>query len=61
MIKTQFIRESNKPIAVIIDYQEFKRLKEIEQDKTDYWDAFKVKMTNKKWISHQELKKELGF
>lgn len=61
MIKTQFIRQSKKPIAVILDYEEYKRLKEIEQDKEDYFDALKIKMNNKKWISHSELKKELGI
>jgi hypothetical protein len=61
MIKTQLIRESKKPIAVIIDYEEYKRLKEIEQDKEDYYSALNIKNTNKKWISHQELVKELGI
>jgi hypothetical protein len=35
------------------------RLKEIEEDKADYYSAIQVKMKNKKWISHEELKKEL--
>lgn len=61
MIKTQIIRQSKKPIAVIIDYQEYKRLKEIEQDKDDYNSALEIKKTNKKWISHSELKSELGM
>jgi len=61
MIKTQIIRESKKPIAVILDYEEYKRLKEIEQDKEDYSSAIQIKMTNKKWTSHSELKKELGI
>lgn len=61
MIKTQIIRQSKKPIAVILDYQEYKRLKEIEQDKDDYNSALEVKKTNKKWISHLELKSELGM
>lgn len=61
MIKTQYIRQSKKPIAVILDYQEYKRLKDIEQDKEDYISALSVKRTNKKWISHSELKKELGI
>ena len=29
MIKTQIIKEDNKPIAVIIDYLEYKRLKDM--------------------------------
>ena len=61
MIETQLIRQSNKPIAVILDYKEYKRLKEIEEDKEDYDSALKVKMTNEKWTSHSALKKELGI
>jgi PHD/YefM family antitoxin component YafN of YafNO toxin-antitoxin module len=59
MIKTQVVKEDNKPVAVVIDYKEYLRLKEIEEDKTDYYSALQVKMKNKKWISHEELKKEL--
>jgi hypothetical protein len=61
MIKTQLIRQSKKPIAVILDFEEYKRLREIEEDKDDYLSAHNIKMTNKKWISHTELKKELGL
>ena len=59
MIKTQIIKENNKPIAVIMDYAEYLRLKEIEEDRLDYYSALDVKRKNKKWISHQDLKKEL--
>ena len=48
MIKTQLIKQSNKPIAVILDYDEYKRLKEIEQDKEDYFSDLKIKRSNKK-------------
>jgi hypothetical protein len=61
MIKTQFFKEDNKPVAVIIDYKEYLRLKEIEEDKADYYSALHVKTKNKKWISHEEIKKELKF
>ena len=61
MIKTRIIRENNKPLAVVIDYKEYTRLKEIEQDKRDYYSALQVKLKNKKWKSHNELKKELGL
>jgi hypothetical protein len=60
MIKTQIIREDSKPVAVILDYKEYRRLKEIEQDKADYYSALAVKAKNKKWASHTELKKQLG-
>ena len=59
MIKTQIIKEDRKPVAVILDYKEYLRLKEIEEDKSDYYSALEVKMKNKKWLSHDELKKKL--
>jgi hypothetical protein len=59
MIKTQIIKEDNKPIAVIIDYFEYKRLKDSEEDRNDYLTAVKIKKQNKKWIKHEDLKKEL--
>lgn len=47
MIKTQYIKKDDKTIAVILDYKEYKRLKEIKEDK--------------KWTRHEDLKKELGL
>ncbi|MFZ2400085.1 MAG: hypothetical protein WAW31_15610 [Smithella sp.] len=35
MIKTQWVKQDNKPVAVIVDYQEYLRLKEIEEDRND--------------------------
>ena len=61
MIKTQIIKEDRKPVAVILDYKEYLRLKEIEEDKTDYFSALGVKQKNKKWTSHKDLKKTLGL
>ena len=61
MIKTQIIKEDNKPVAVVMDYKEYLKLKEAEQDKSDYYSALRVKMKNKKWIKHDVLKKELGL
>ena len=61
MIKTQIIKEDNKPVAVIIDFKEYQRLKEIEKDKIDYYSAIEVKRKNKKWKLHSDLKKELGI
>jgi len=43
MIKTQIINEDDKPIAVIMDYQEYLRLKEYEEDVSDYLSAIEVK------------------
>ena len=61
MIRTQIIKQSKKPIAVILDYEEYRRLKEIEEDKEDYYSALKTKIENKKWFSHSDVKKELGL
>ncbi len=61
MIKTQVIKEDNKAVAVVLDYNEYKRLKEIEQDRLDYDSALDVKKKNKKWVSHKGLKKDLGL
>ncbi len=61
MIKTQTVKEGKKPIAVLMNYREYKRLKEIEGDKADYLSALEVKLKNKKWKSHAQLKKELGL
>ncbi len=60
MIKTQIVKEGNKPIAVLVDCKEYKRLKEIEENKSDYLSALEVKLKNKKWKSHAQIKKELG-
>ncbi len=61
MIKTQIIKEDRKPVAVILDYNEYVRLKDIEQDKIDYYSAIEVKKKNKKWTSHADLKKAMGL
>jgi hypothetical protein len=61
MIKTQIVKENDKPVAVVLDYKEYLRLKEIEQDKKDYYSALQVKMKNKKWTSHKDLKKAIGL
>jgi len=61
MIKTHIVKADDKPVAVIMDYQEYLRLKEIEEDRIDYYSALQVKEKNKKWKSHAELKKELGL
>ena len=61
MIKTQLVKQDNKPVAVVIDYKEYLRLKEIEEDRNDYYAALTVKIKNKKWKSHADLKKELDL
>lgn len=59
MIKTQVIKENKRPVAVILDYKEYLRLKEIEEDRNDYDSALEVKRKNKKWVSHKDLKRSL--
>jgi len=61
MIKTQIIKEDDKPVAVILDYEEYLRLREVEEDLIDYYSAAEVKIKNKEWIDHEALKKELGL
>jgi PHD/YefM family antitoxin component YafN of YafNO toxin-antitoxin module len=61
VIKTQIIKENNKPIAVIMDYEEYKRLKEAEEDRKDYSSAVEAKKSTKKWTTNAEMKKKLGI
>ena len=61
MVKTQIIRKDKEPVAVILDYNEYLRLKEIEQDSKDYRSALAVKKKNRTWTSHEDLKKDLGM
>ncbi len=61
MIKTQIVKENNKPVAVIMDYKEYVRLREIEQERKDYHSVTKTKAANKKWTGPEELKKDLGL
>jgi hypothetical protein len=61
LVKTQIIRKDKEPVAVILDYKEYLRLKGIEQDGKDYRSALAVKKRNKTWTDHEALKKDLGF
>jgi len=36
MIKTQIIKEEGRPIAVIIDYKKYMKLREMAEDQSDY-------------------------
>ncbi len=61
MIKTLIVKDNDKPVAVVLDYKEYLRLKEIEQDREDYYSASQVKLKNKKWTTHKDLKKTMGL
>jgi 3-methyladenine DNA glycosylase Tag len=49
MIETRIIRKEKKPVAVILDYKEYLKLKEIQEEYEDYNDAVKAEKTTKKW------------
>lgn len=61
MMDKQIIKDGDKPVAVILDIKEYERLREIETDYEDYYSALEIKLSNKSWTSHQQLKKELGL
>jgi hypothetical protein len=61
MIETQIIKKNNKPIAVILDYNEYLKYKEIQQDWLDYNSALKIKVKTKKWHKHEDVKKDLAL
>jgi translation initiation factor IF-3 len=61
MIKTQVIKEDNKPVAVIMDYLKYIELKNTAEDRKDYHLAIETKFKNKKWTDHEDLKKKLGI
>jgi hypothetical protein len=44
-----------------MDYKEYLRLKEIEEDRKDYYSAARTKPTNKEWTAHEDLKKGMGL
>ncbi len=60
MIDKQIIKDGDNPVAVILDIREYERLLEIEQDAEDYFAALETKLTNDKWISHEQLLKGLS-
>ena len=59
MVRTQIIKENDKPIAVILDYQEYLRMKAHAEDKSDYISAALTKRSTKKWTFHEAIKKSL--
>jgi hypothetical protein len=59
MVKEQLIFENNKPIAVIIDYSEYKLLKEIAEDKILIAMADKAELESSGTKSLKEIEKEL--
>ena len=58
---SELMKSKNKPVAVVIDYNEYQKLIEAKQDREDYNIAVKTKKAVKKWVSHEKLKKDLGL
>jgi len=61
MIKTQVIKKGKDPIAVIIDYKEYLRLKEMAQDRAEYAAAIDAEKKTRRLTSLKEVKKRLGL
>ncbi len=61
MIKTQIITEGDRPVAVVLDYEEYQRLKKIQEDYQDYHDALDAERSTSTWHDHESVKKELGI
>jgi len=58
---SELMKSKNKPVPVVIDYNEYQKLIEAKQDREDYNLAVKTKKAVKKWVSHEKLKKDLGL
>ena len=61
MIKTQVIREGKRPVAVILDYSEYQKLRELAQDRADYAEAVSAEASSKKLTPLKDVKKSLGL
>lgn len=63
-LKERIIADVNdKPIAVLLDYEEYKRLKEIEEDTEDYKEAIEAREEAKQkniWYSMDDVLKSSG-
>jgi hypothetical protein len=59
MIKPQIIKENGKPKAVILEYKEYLKLKELAEDNADYLDAIEAEIRTKKLTSLDEVKKRI--
>ncbi len=61
MIETQIIKQGKKPVAVILDYNEYRKLKEIQEEYEDYREAINAEKTTKKLHRNDDVKKKLGL
>ena len=61
MIKTKIVKAKDKPVVVVMDYREYLRLKEIEEDRESYHSVLRLRTKNKKWKTREEMKKNLTY
>ena len=66
-IQAQILKEDNQPKFAVISYKDYASLEELlrgfdsVEDLTDFLYLQKVKKENSEWVSHEEMKKELGL
>ena len=48
-------------MAVILDYNEYRKLKEIQEEYEDYCEAINAEKTTKKLYRNDDVKKKLGL
>ena len=66
-LQAQIIKEDDQPKFAVISYKDYASLEELlrgfdsVEDLTDFLYLQKVKRENKDWVSHEEMKKELGL
>lgn len=61
MIKMHILKDGENPVAVVLDYKEYMKLKAIAEDTMDYNSAIAIKRKTRKWVSHEDLKIESGL
>jgi hypothetical protein len=59
MIKTQIIKEEGRPIAVVLDYKKYMKLREMAEDQSDYKEAIVAEKHSKKLTSITAIKNRL--
>ena len=58
-METHFIKSGNKPVAVLMDYEEYKRIMDYLEDKIDLETLKREKNREKNFTTLEEYKKEL--
>ena len=61
MIKTRIIKEEGRPIAVVLDYKKYMKLREMAEDQADYKEAIVAEKQSKKFTSITTVKNRLGL